>query len=194
MSAGAGVGNRVYLNLTDGPDPENSNTIGAHQLGYNYDIPPAWFTLFEATDIVITDHGDGDEPEIYLITDIHSALESLHARSAAMSVALGDRWDIPAPRFEPFLRDPAATHIVVYLTELAELTGIEDLRALIRTRIGAFDVPYHSGAKTLFTRKPKVSEAWQELLAPFRHYARGPKGHKAWVVFGCPDELDFDSP
>lgn len=188
------MGNRVYLNLTDGADPEDSNAIGAHQLGYNFDIPPAWFTLVEATDIVITERDDGDESEMYLITDIQSALRSLHARSAAMSVALGKRWDIPAPKFESFLQDPSATHIEVYLTELAESVGFSDLAAVIKKRLGAFEVPYHSGEKALLTRRPKVSAAWEALLAPVKHYARKPRGHKAWVVFGCPDELDFDSP
>jgi hypothetical protein len=169
------------------------NYVQDTELGFKYGIAPAWIALYQEKDITIRGTREDEDYEVFLFTDLASARKSLEVREAALSAAIGEPWSRAVSAFKAYLSNRQATHVLLDATEYAEMfTDLSELQDHLVASIRTFEVPYFTGKKSLFSGKPKVSNAWNDLLAPM-YSARDSAlasstgesdAQLAWFIFG----------
>ena len=189
---------RLSLSRTATRDVRASeNYVRDTELAFKYGIAPAWFALYQEKDIALRGSREDDDYEVVLFTDLTSARKNFEAREAQLSQAIGDPWDRSVSAFKAYLSNPEASHVLLDATEYAE--NFDDLRDLendLVASIRTFEVPYFTGKTALFSRKPTVSKAWKDLLAPMygardsaQALATGATEMKlSWFIFGSPTD------
>lgn len=185
------MGSYALLSLSRSSSPElgeSNSYVDGTELSYKYGIAPAWYALFIAEDIV-TRQSDEGHPQVFAFTDLISAKSRLTERSQKMEEAIGDRWSQGLAGFREYLESPHATHVLLDATEYCEMfSSGQELQEVMKSCIGAFDVPVLTGKRSLLSRKPIVSDPWQKMLEPVQ-----PNDDRAWAIFGSPPDWDFDS-
>jgi len=191
------VGSYALLSLSTSADPVSGPSeayVDGTELQFKYGVPIGWIALFNQGDFVskvrYEEKDDYEFPELFLVTPISRAMETLKDRESALSQALGEPWNEGLSLFFRYLSNSSSSHVHLDLTEYMELVGgPKETQISLGEWIETVSRPYHTGRIGLFSRKPIVDGAWRRLIRELPSCKKHADDYAVWM-FGWREDIE----